>query len=315
MKGYNMAVESFSRRELLNRGADAIVTNTPIYSVLGLTGAALYFILGCATNPYKQKPEDFSIGNFNRWFKRNELYSKANPNLKSPHTTMHTFKQAFPKRWTPGISYTVPRGETIVASAPGEVMESKILRTGRAGGWNVELVHCLGLITYYAHMDVKYVNYGDKLKRGDPIGIMGDWHKNAKIMLTIGGNWSDPDHYGLNHSYMTYQKNLQNKFVEFSEEEMRNRKNRQYEIWRTMQQHLDSESIGEKKWPTMWHNKNGYKPSNWSVFERFKRLSILYDVKADLFPGINTKKYNQMKKEFYDNQPIILTLPLRKKNI
>jgi len=46
------------------------------------------------------------------------------------------FKNVFynGKNWTPGISYSVPWNEVMVAVAPGAVTSIKTLNTGRAGG-------------------------------------------------------------------------------------------------------------------------------------------------------------------------------------
>ena len=60
------------------------------------------------------------------------------------------------------------------------------------------------------------------------------------------------------------------------------------------------------------HKKSGDEACEWSSFEYFKYLSTLYEVKPDLFPELSNEKFQSLKKEYFDNQPIVLTLPFRK---
>ena len=50
----------------------------------------------------------------------------------------------------------------------------------------------------------------------------------------------------------------------------------------------------------------------WDLAEHFKYLETLYEINPNLFPSISRDHYKAIKKEFYDNQPIILTLPFVK---
>jgi len=111
----------------------------------------------CATyNPYTSPPGEFSIEKFDRWFRRKKLYNKNNPNLDIwNHSTFAVFELNFYSGWTPGITYSVHPGDVMVAVAPGEVMMIKELRTGRAGGMMVTVLHPCAeysvMRSYYAH--------------------------------------------------------------------------------------------------------------------------------------------------------------------
>ena len=45
--------------------------------------------------------------------------------------------------------------------------------------------------------------------------------------------------------------------------------------------------------------------------EIFRYLAELYEARPQLFPNLLKDKFSEIKKEFYTNQPIILTLPLK----
>ena len=69
-----------------------------------------------------------------------------------------------------GIDISSPRGHAIVASAGGTVV-----RAGWVNGYGrcVEVAHGLGLRTLYGHLDEIQVIEGQRVSRGEPIGIVG----------------------------------------------------------------------------------------------------------------------------------------------
>ena len=76
--------EKFTRRGFITKLAkDGAKVAIPLF--------LMNHLYGCAHDPFKQDPEDFTIANFDRWYKRNRLYNGSNPNLDG-HRTMHTFK-------------------------------------------------------------------------------------------------------------------------------------------------------------------------------------------------------------------------------
>ncbi len=275
----------------------------------------LLSILHAAHDPYKQKPEEFTIENFDKWYKMNRLYKGINPNLRSPHENGlgGTFKGNPYSTYgaTRGIDYNVSNGEIMVASAPGEVGEIKELNTGKAGGYMVMVLH-RGLSkyrTYYAHLNKIYIRQFQQVKRGDPIGNVTEHRQYAKLLFGEGsGMCFDPDNYGENHSYMKYKSDMNENFKEFSEDEIIMKEQNQWNAYEQLNHHFKHHSKDSIK----MHKKSGDEACEWSSFEYFKYLLALYEVKPDLFPELSEEKFQTLKKEFYDNQPIVLTLPFRK---
>lgn len=70
-----------------------------------------------------------------------------------------------------GIDISAPPGTVIRAPAAGTVTFAKWFSTY---GKTVEITHGNGLKTRFAHMSSIDVNVGDKLKRGDPVGKVGN---------------------------------------------------------------------------------------------------------------------------------------------
>ena len=105
-----------------------------------LTGAATVYLMtgglltGCATNPYKLDPEEFTIKNFDNWFKQTLLYTGLNPNLVGSHNRgwnrADTFKKASWNGYTPGPCY---RTTVMVATAPGVVKRRNRLKKRKRG--------------------------------------------------------------------------------------------------------------------------------------------------------------------------------------
>ena len=81
---------------------------------------------------------------------------------KDPFTGLRDFH--------PGIDIVANRGTAVFSPADGI-----ITKTGRMGGYGnvVFLSHGNGITTRYGHLDTLSVKVGDKLKRGDKIGLVG----------------------------------------------------------------------------------------------------------------------------------------------
>jgi len=186
----------------------------------GLAGIGGFALLaGCAgPNQDITNPEEFSMEKFLGWYQRNRLYNRPNPNLKSPHRpTPHpstNFKDSMDRRVTPGLGYSVPVGEVMVAAAPGEVyMRGGISGTGRAEGWYTSIGPSKGKdglsAPYrfnYSHTDEPFVQIHQKVERGQPIAkVPRQFSEFAKMFFNEYENYVDPDNYGFNHSYMAYQ--------------------------------------------------------------------------------------------------------------
>ena len=71
-----------------------------------------------------------------------------------------------------GMDFTAPRGTPIYASGDGKVIRAD---QGSAGyGKHVRIDHGFGYISLYAHMSKYNVRKGQKVKRGDLIGFVGN---------------------------------------------------------------------------------------------------------------------------------------------
>ena len=70
-----------------------------------------------------------------------------------------------------GVDLTAPRGTPIHASGDGTVIEAR----HSTGGYGniVKIDHGFGFTTYYAHQSKILVKVGQKVKRGDVIGLVG----------------------------------------------------------------------------------------------------------------------------------------------
>ena len=302
------------------------LTRRQFIKITGLATAGIVLGQGCATFDYKkdwsQVPADkFDIKGFDRWYKWNKLYNGSNPNLRRPHSNMHTFYDAITngRGWTPGIGYSTRWGEVMVAAADGKVIGiydlTFDLHTGRAGGMVVQVLHDPLYVSHYAHLDKVYVKIREKVKRGAPIGNVTEHNNIAKLVFNEGlgralGNHIDPDNYGTNHSYMEYWDGSTNL-------EIRN----QTERWIRQTDLCEKfeESFIERKRAELLdlldlraHRTSGKKQCTWNDVGKFRYLEELYKAKPNLFQNLSNDRFESMKKEFYDNQPIILTLPLVK---
>jgi murein DD-endopeptidase MepM/ murein hydrolase activator NlpD len=71
-----------------------------------------------------------------------------------------------------GMDFTAPRGTPIYATGNGVVSEVK--RLSRGYGNSVKISHGYGYHSFYAHMQSFKVRKGQKVKRGDIIGFVGN---------------------------------------------------------------------------------------------------------------------------------------------
>ena len=313
-------IKDYSRRDFVKITGASLVT------------AALGSLMpGCATINLKKDwskvpVKDFDMNGFDGWYMRNKLYNGVNPNLILRHSGGYgpTYKaNVFSHHGaTPGIDYSVHCGEEMVAAADGEFHTSRGLSTtGRAGGLMLLIAHPtidnIAFVTFYAHLDETY--FGDKkltkqgteIKRGTPIGNVCEHMGYAKLLLSRGGvayssigRWMDPDNHGENHSYMNY---WDGRNLEINN--MREKEHKQEEVFKKLQNAIVDEHKG--------HIQEVYKRTHgrrvmWDIVEHFKYLETLYEINPNLFPSISSDHYKTIKNEFYANQPIILTLPLKK---
>ena len=106
-----------------------------------------------------------------------------------------------------GIDFTAPRGANIYATGDGVVVEAKRARGGY--GNRIVIDHGYGYMTLYAHLDKFNVRGGEKVKRGQIIGTIGNTglslgshlhyevHKNGKKVNPVYYFYNDltPEEY------------------------------------------------------------------------------------------------------------------------
>ncbi|HTJ50928.1 MAG TPA: M23 family metallopeptidase [Cyclobacteriaceae bacterium] len=99
-----------------------------------------------------------------------------------------------------GIDFAAPIGTPIYATADGEInsIEEKFDTYGKM----IVMDHGYGYITRYAHLQEFFVRVGQKIKRGEQIGFVGNTglstapHLHYEIL--INGKQIDPVHYFFN---------------------------------------------------------------------------------------------------------------------
>lgn len=96
-----------------------------------------------------------------------------------------------------GLDYSAPRGTPIYATGDGKVIT---VRTNFGGyGKEVEIDHGYGFVTKYAHMESFNVKKGQKIKRGECIGYVGNTGRSTAPHLHYeiikDGQKINPVHY------------------------------------------------------------------------------------------------------------------------
>lgn len=87
-----------------------------------------------------------------------------------------------------GIDFTAPKGTAVQATGNGTVIRVQNLRTGY--GKNIVIDHGFGYQTLYAHLSRIDVKEGQKIKKGDVLGLVGN----------TGGSTAPHLHYEVIHN-------------------------------------------------------------------------------------------------------------------
>lgn len=111
-----------------------------------------------------------------------------------------------------GIDFTAPSGTPIQATGDGKVERVENKRSGY--GKNVVINHGYGFKTLYAHMSRVDVKIGDRIRKGQKIGLVGSTgtstapHCHYEVWLN--GNKVNPIHYVMDGLTAEEYKELQN---------------------------------------------------------------------------------------------------------
>lgn len=101
------------------------------------------------------------------------------------------------KRFHEGMDFSAPTGTEIYATGDGVV--KRVIKSHGGYGYHLEIDHGFGYSTVYAHMDSFNVKRGQKVKRGDVIGEVGNTGKSTAPHLhyevRVKGRPVNPAHY------------------------------------------------------------------------------------------------------------------------
>ena len=244
------------------------------------------------------------------------VYNGINPNNKE--TVTNTFKDCLSKGFIPGIYYKTTK--PMITVAKGTVREirkwedrSRFLKNlgntpKDARGYYVSINHGYSYYSFYCHLKEPKVKFGQKIKRGEILGLPDEtWNLPGLGFNTEGGTSANPNNYGINHGFMTDWDGVTD--LEISKEEQKKRFEAQIGILNKIAGMVEGP---EKYYLLRYKHKGKDKIYKWTPIEKFRYIEYLIQNKPETFPSLTKEQFGEMKKEFYSNQPIILTLPFQK---
>ncbi|MGD9226502.1 MAG: M23 family metallopeptidase [Desulfobacterales bacterium] len=246
-----------------------------------------------------------------------DVYNDVNPNTKD--IVAHTFKDCLAKKWLPGICYKTSNPMVAVASGTvteiialeeytkSQVHASAFKRTlmdeeNNAKGFFVRVNHGNNE-SIYLHLKKPELKFGQKIKRGQIIGHPDERWNMPRLVFIDYHDQSDPNNYGMNHSFMNYGDGSTD--LEIGKAEQRKRVEKQILILNNIAGMVE----GPEKYTLLRKKHKGRFPCKWSPIEKFRYIEYLHQNKPATFPSLTKERLGEIKKEFYSNQPIILTLP------
>ena len=106
----------------------------------------------------------------------------------------------FTGKWTfhHGIDIATAHGNPVYATADGTVVQA---RTDKIGGKTIKIKHQFGFVTIYCHLSKFLVKVGQKVKRGETIGLVGSTGKargpHVHYEVHLNGKEKNPYYYLL----------------------------------------------------------------------------------------------------------------------
>lgn len=247
------------------------------------------------------------------------VYNAINPNAKD--MVAYTFKDCLVQKWWPGICYKTSKPMVApVGGTVNQIMEMEDLPSDHtwmalrkepnaAKGFLVRVIHSTGYKSYYLHLKKPEVKPLQKVKRGQIIGYPDErWNMPRLVFISGGasGDATDPNNYGIGHGFMTYWDGSTD--LDIGKEEG----NKRFEIQQQIPNKIAGMAEGPEKYTLLRKKHKGMFQYRWSNIEKFRYIEYLYQKKPETFPSLTKEQFEEMKKEFYSNQPIILTLPFKK---
>ena len=293
-------MERINRRKFLKTAGKLTLAGTAAFSI----GPAISHFV---TNPLKMAFASETQTEF-------DVYNDVNPNARE--IVAHTFKDCLAKKWWPGICYKTSK--PMVAVAAGTVTDVSYLAdtTGyfyqtitkeqnQAKGFGVRIVTGSNYSSHYLHLKTPEVTFGQNINRGQIIGYPDKKWNMPRLVINEVGDQVDPNNYGVSHSYMNVWD--RNTDLEVEKEEQNKRWEKQQQILIKFAGMVE----GLEKYTLLRKSHKGMQLCKWSPIEKFRYIEYLYQNKPETFPSLTQEQFGEMKKEFYSNQPIILTLPFK----
>jgi len=278
-------------------------------TVAGVT--ALSFepvLLGLMLDPNKLASASASQSEFN-------VYNDVNPNAKD--IVAHTFRDCLARKWWPGVCYKTSKPMVAVASGTvtyvfkaedttSHPFENLREEQNPAKGFCVRVTTGNNYTIYYLHLKTPEVKFGQKIKRGEIIGYPDETWNMPRLVLNEISDQSDPNNYGVNHGFMNYWNGSTDLDIGKEEQEKR------YEMQQQILNKIAGMAEGPEKYTLLRKKHTGMFLSKWSPIEKFRYVEYVYQNKPETFPSLAKEQFGEMRKEFYSNQPIVLTLPFKK---
>jgi len=244
------------------------------------------------------------------------VYNGVNPNAKDIVT--EKFKDCLSKGYAPSICYKTSK--PMVSIAKGTVTEvgewddrGKFYKglgdsPMDVKGYFVNITHGTNFISHSGHLKKPEVKFGQKINRGERLGLPDErWNLPRLVFFSEWATASDPDNFGINHSFMTYWDGATDLEVDKDEQ------NQRLEIQKKILNKFGEMVKGPEEYTLLSKKHKGknqlYK---WTTIEKFRYIEYLIQNKPETFPSLKNEQFSEMKKEFYSNQPIILTLPFKR---
>jgi hypothetical protein len=283
------------------------IKTTGKIALTGATALGIYPLLsGFVRDPLKMAFASDSLGGFN-------VYNGINSNAKD--IVAETFKGCLSKGLSPGICYKTSK--PMVAVADGTVIEIRKMddlnnyyktlfgkEKNDAIGYLVKVVHG-NIMSFYVHLKAPKAKMNQKVKRGEIIGYPDERWNTPRLLLWIDDS-TDPNNYGINHGFMTYWDGATD--LEIGKVEQNKRLEFQQQILNKLGEMVE----GPEKYDLYRKKHKGATICKWSRIEKIRYVEYLVQNKSETFTSLTKEQFSVMKKEFYSNQPIVLTLPFKK---
>ena len=219
----------------------------------------------------------------------------------------------------PGINYSSDKMFAVADGFVYQIGANNIGLTATAGGYRIDVNHpgdlnsndfrTKAFKSSYDTLGKLYVKIGDKVRRGQLLAEVNYRYQTyAKLKFQRHNNWIDPDNYGVNHGYMNYWDEKTN----FEVSDIAEKSFQQRKIISNIAEYLSPAlnlnitTLLKKQHREFQKNRACF----WDDVEIMRYLDELYRARPQYFQSLPQDKFFEMKKEFYGNQPIILTLPL-----